>query len=144
MNNFNKWIAEIRAEFENKLNAFLAKKGLDPVERFLKSGLEIEALPRSLAIYPTSSSGSTFQMDTNSATGRFTIEFYMDHKATEDSSVLSEDYYGALIDFIVTSEFGEYSRIDESVLIRMDDGEPVNGAIFLIESRISSINDFGW
>lgn len=144
MNDFINWIADVRKVFEDELNAFLSARGLDCISRFLKSALDLEIEPLSLAIYPTSSNGSTYRKEDNGAIGRFTVQFFLNEEPTEDSALMAEAYYGALIDFINRNNFGEYSVIDESVLIRMDDAEPVNGAIFLIESRISSLNDFGW
>lgn len=144
MNDFIEWIGYVRKVFEDELNAFLSARGLECISRFLKSALDLEMEPLSLAIYPTSSNGSTYKKLDGGSIGRFTVQFYMNEDATEDSAIMAETYYGAFIDFINRNNFGEYSTIDESVLIRMDDGEPVNGAIFLIESRISSLTDYGW
>lgn len=144
MMDYKKWMDETRATFRSELNPHLASKGLEPIDCFLDSAIELETRSRSLAIYPTSSSGSSFSMAGNMATGRFTVAFYLDAEATEESIHLAELYYDALISFISDKDFGINSQIDESVIVRMDDGEPVNGALFLIESTISSLTDYGW
>lgn len=144
MSMYQNWIKEIRAVFEENLDAFLVSRGLEEISCYLSSGISLERTNRSLAVYPTSANGSSFKHENGGAIGRFTVQFYLDSEYSEDSMALAEEYYSALIDFLADNQFGQYSSIDESVIIRMDDGEPVNGAVFLMESRITSLNDFGW
>lgn len=140
---FGEFMASVRKEFKEELNDFLTERGLGQVS-FLNSALQIEKKPRSIAIYPTASNGSTLDQQEDSNIVRFTVQLFCNGEATEKGLAQGEEYYSAVLEFIQSRTFGEASDLDGSVLCRMDEGYPVNGAVFLISSRISSNTDYGW
>lgn len=144
MSKFFDFMTNVRKAIEDNINDYLAGEGLDPIQRFLASNLELGDGEREVAIFPTSSNGNTFSEDGNSCSVRFTVQFYLNEDATEESFIAIEKYYGAWIGFFTGISFGDFSFISDSVIIRMDDGEPVNGAIFSIECRLSSYIDYGY
>lgn len=135
------YIAEIRQIFSEKLNTYLTSKGLDEVT-ILYSGLKIMKKSKSLAVYPTSASGSTTEEESNSSIFRFTVDFYCNASATENGLTEVEKYYAYIYAFLISTCFGEYSSVPDSVLIRMDEQAPFNGCSFLVESRIVTYTDF--
>ena len=135
------FITETRAIFTDRLNTFLESKGLEAVT-ILDSGLKILKKAKSLAVYPTSGSGSTTEESASSATFRFTVDFFCNRNGTEGGMEEVERYYSALFAFLASNCFGEYSFVSDSVLIRMDENEAFNGCSFLVESRITTYMDF--
>lgn len=140
---FKEFITDTRGMFKEELNPFLAENGLKPV-KVLDSGVRLHNSNRSLAIYPTSASGSTFEGDGPDATARFTLEFFCNEDSTEKGYVEVEDYYSAFIDFINKAEIGGHHTIMQSVICRMEEDWPANGCLFLIEAKVSSDMDAGW
>lgn len=140
---FKDFMKEVRDGFKEELNGFLSERGLSSVV-FLNSALQVEKKPRSLAIYPTASNGSTLDQQADANIVRFTVQFFCNSEATEKGLTQGEEYYSALLEFIQSRTFGEASDLDGSVLCRMDEGFPVNGAVFLVSSRITTNCDYGW
>jgi hypothetical protein len=135
------FITEVRQTFTDNLNTFLVSKGMSEVN-LLFSGLKISKKPRSLAVYPTSASGSTTGEESDSSIFRFTVDFYCNASATENGLTEVEKYYAYIYAFLTSTCFGEYSSVPDSVLIRMDEQAPFNGCSFLVESRIVTYTDF--
>lgn len=140
---FRDFMTEVRTIFNDNLNAFLEAKELSPV-RILPSLVGIEKRNLSLAVFPTASNGNTFQGQGGTGDVRFTVQFFCNREATANGLAQGEEYFSALLEFIQSRSFGEESSVDGAVLCRMDEGEPVNGAVFLIGSRMSTDSDSGW
>lgn len=124
-------------------NLFLEEKGMKTVN-VVKSLFSIEKKPLTLAIYPTASTGSTYSDDGGGSEMAITFQMYCNRNATEGGAGEALDYYSALIEWLHTTTFGKYSEIDSSVLCRMDEGEPVNGFVLLLVSRLEEDTDAGW
>ena len=73
-----------------------------------------------------------------------TFQMYCNGTATEEGVGEALEYFSALIEWLGMSEFGRYSEITDSVLCRMDEGEPVNGFVLLLNSRLADETDAGW
>lgn len=140
---FIEFVEETRKLFTDRLASYLKANGLASVI-VLPSGIKLHDKPRSIAIYPTSSSGSTFSHNEQTSSVRLSVEFFCNENATDKGSVEAEKYYSALIGFIEEHKIGENHVIADSVLCRMDEGWNCNGCIFLIDSTISTQTDFGW
>ena len=125
------------------VNLFLEEKGMKTVN-VVKSLFSIEKKPLTLAIYPTASTGSTYSDDGGASELAITFQMYCNRNATEGGAGEALDYYSALIEWLHTTTFGKYSEIDSSVLCRMDEGEPVNGFVLLLVSRLEEDADAGW
>ena len=110
----------------------------------VKSLFSIEKKLLTLAIYPTASTGSTYSDDGGVSEMAITFQMYCNRNATEGGAGEALDYYSALIEWLHTTTFGKYSEIDSSVLCRMDEGEPVNGFVLLLVSRLEEDADAGW
>ena len=124
-------------------NLFLEEKGMKTVN-VVKSLFSIEKKLLTLAIYPTPSTGSTYSDDGGASEMAITFQMYCNRNATEGGAGEALDYYSALIEWLHTTTFGKYSEIDSSVLCRMDEGEPVNGFVLLLVSRLEEDADAGW
>lgn len=126
-----------------ELDPFMESKNLKNVN-IVKSLFCISKKPRTLAIYPTASSGSTYSQNGSVSELQTTFQMYCNQNATEEGVGEALDYYSALIEWLQRSEFAKYSELTESVLCRMDEGEPVNGFIILMASRLEDETDAGW
>ena len=124
-------------------NLFLEEKGMKTVN-VVKSLFSIEKKLLTLAIYPTASTGSTYSDDGGVSEMAITFQMYCNRNATEGGAGEALDYYSALIEWLHTTTFGKYSEIDSSVICRMDEGEPVNGFVLLLVSRLEEDTDAGW
>lgn len=140
---FKEFMKAVRGEFRTNLNPFLVERGLTSV-RFLDSLVGIEKKPLTMAIFPTASNGDTFSQNGDMDVVRFTVQFYCNGDATEKGLAQGEEYFSAILEFIQSRTFGEESSLDGATLCRIDEGEPVNGGVFLIGSRISTDTDLGW
>lgn len=124
-------------------NLFLEEKGMKTVN-VVKSLFSIEKKPLTLAIYPTASTGSTYSDDGGGSEMAITFQMYCNRNATEGGAGEALDYYSALIEWLHDTTFGKNSEIEESVLCRMDEGEPVNGFVLLLVSKLEDLTDCGW
>ena len=124
-------------------NLFLEEKGMKTVN-VVKSLFSIEKKPLTLAIYPTASTGSTYSDDGGALELAITFQMCCNRHATEGGAGEALDYYSALIEWLHDTTFGKYSEIEESVLCRMDEGEPVNGFVLLLVSKLEDLTDCGW
>ena len=124
-------------------NLFLEEKGMKTVN-VVKSLFSIEKKPLTLAIYPTASTGSTYSDDGVASEMAITFQMYCNRNATEGGAGEALDYYSALIEWLHDTTFGKNSEIEESVLCRMDEGEPVNGFVLLLVSKLEDLTDCGW
>ena len=145
MNKYSEWLKATRSKVKENLNIYLKQEGLMTIKHFLSSSIGLEDKPLSIAVYPTSSGEASYtESEAGEISCRFTIAFYQNEDATEESMELIERYFEAITSFISNQTFGEESIIERADIIRMDDMEPVNGAVFLIKSRITSFADYGW
>ena len=135
--------SDLWTKANSEFNAFLSDKGMKGA-RVTKSVFDIEKRPRTLAIYPTASSGSTYMEAGGQAEVNTTFQMYCSGTATEEGVGEALEYFSALIEWLGTSEFGKYSEITDSVLCRMDEGEPINGFVLLLNSRLADETDAGW
>ena len=127
----------------SELNEFMKSKGLKDV-KLTKSLFDISKRQRTLAVFPTASSGSTYSQSGEEAGLRTTFQMYCNTNATEEGVGEALNYYSAVIEWLEQAEFGKYSEITDSVLCRMDEGESVNGFILLLASKIKDETDAGW
>lgn len=140
---FKNYIEEVRETFRNELAPFLAEKGLSPL-KVLASTLMLERENLSIAIYPTGRKGPTIEQQAKTNRVKFAVMLYCNSDASEKSLVQAEVYYSSVLEFIQSRTFGSTSNLDESILCRMDEGEAVNGGIFLVSANIASQTDSGW
>lgn len=140
---FYQFITEVRNKFKDELPSFCTERELEAVT-VVDSAFDLEKKNLSVCIFPTASSGSTFSMDDGADMVRMTVMLFCNRNATSRGVLQAEKYYSVLIQYIQKSLFGESSTLADSVLIRMDEGEPVNGGTYLIESRINTHTDYGW
>lgn len=140
---FNQFITEVRDKFREEVPAFCTGRGLDALT-VVDSVFDLEKKNLSVCVFPTASSGSTFATEGNADMVRMTVMLFCNRSATTKGVLQAEKYFSVLIQYIQKTLFGEASTLAESVLCRMDEGEPVNGATFLIESRINTHTDYGW
>lgn len=124
-------------------NKFLEEREMKEVS-MVKSLFAIEKKPLTLAIYPTASSGSTYSENSGASEIFTTFQMYCNRNANEESVGEALNYYSALIEWLHETTFGKYSEISDSVLCRMDEGEPVNGFVILLVSRLEEETDAGW
>ena len=142
-NAYKNYLDEARQTIAGKLNVYLDSEGLEPIQKFSTSSFDL-VLERSMAIYPASPSGETLKDDGHACHVRLTIDFYLNSDATGASCELAERYYTAIIGFLHEQQFSEFDIISTSSLLRMDDGFDRNGGMFLIESRLSTLTDWGY
>ena len=124
-------------------NSYLEEKGMKKVN-IAKSLFSIEKKPLTLAIYPTASSGSTYSESNEASEMMTTFQMYCNRNATEEGAMEALDYYSTLIEWLHETTFGKYSEISNSVLCRMDEGEPVNGFVLFVTSKLEDLTDCGW
>ena len=142
-NRYKGYLDNARETIASKLNMYLAGEGLERITGFVTSAFDL-GNERMIAVYPASPSGETFKDDGHAAHADLTIEIYLNEDATAESCDLAEKYYTALIGFLQEVSFSEFDVISTSSLLRMDDGFDRNGAMFLIESRLSTLMDWGY
>lgn len=140
---FNQFLTDTRQKIKEELPVFFSERGCEPPE-FCSSIFNLEKKNNTVCVFPTASSGSTFYEEGNADMVRLTVALFCNKSATEKGVLQAEKYYSVLIQYIQKSLFGEASSLVESVLCRMDEGEPINGAIFNIEARIMTHTDYGW
>lgn len=140
---FNSFLEETRAYIKETIGPFCTERACDPI-KLVESSFELEKNPLSLCIFPTASNGSTFYEEGNADMVRLTVMFYANRTASGKGVLQAEKYFSVLIQYLQKTTFGEASSLAESTLIRMDEGEPVNGALFNIEARINTHMDYGW
>ena len=124
-------------------NTFLEAKGMKKIS-VVRSSFLIDKKPLTLAIYQTASSGSTYSENGGMSEIETTFQMFCNRRATEDGVGEALDYYSALIEWLHDTTFGKNSEIEESVLCRMDEGEPVNGFVLLLVSKLEDLTDCGW
>ena len=142
-NQYKNYLDNARQVIASGLNEYLSEERLDPVTGFVTSAFDLSE-ELMVAVYPASPSGETFKDDGHASHAFLTIEFFLNEDATADSCDLAERYYTAIIGFLQEESFSEFDVISTSSLLRMDDGFDRNGAMFLIESRLSTLTDWGY
>ena len=142
-NAYKDYLDEARKTIATHINPYLEAEGLEPVSQIVGSAYGL-TMDRSLAIYPASPSGETLKDDGHACHVRLTIDFYLNDNATAESCELAEKYYTAIIGFLQKQSFSEFDVISTSSLLRMDDGYDRNGGMFLIESRLMTLTDWGY
>ena len=140
-NAYSDYLSALRGTFREGLNPYLEKAGLPAVSRFLDSPYMIESGDMSLALYPSSPKGETLSQDGRTATVYCTVELFVDDRVDTDSFRKAEELYYALIAFIDSNRFSEFDVVDTSLILRTDAGDPCNGALLLIKSRLSTYLD---
>ena len=140
---FWQFINEVRETFKKDIPDFCKERGIEPLKvvntqfSLTKSGL-------TLAVFPTASSGSTITSTDGADLVRLTVMLYCNANGMETGVLQAEKYFSTVVQYLQKTRFGESSELVESVLCRMDEGEPVNGGVFLIEARINTHTDYGW
>ena len=124
-------------------NSYLEEKGMKKAN-IAKSLFSVDKKPLTLAIFPTASSGSTYSENDGFSEIDTTFQMYCNRNATEEGAMEALDYYSTLIEWLHITSFGKYSEITDSVLCRMDEGEPVNGFVLLVVSKLEDETDAGW
>lgn len=142
-NTYKRYLDGARQKIASELNTALSKDNLSPIVRFVTSAFDLKD-ECSLAVYPASPSGETFKDDGHASHAFLTIEFFLNEDATSESCDLAEQYYTSIIGFLKEEHFSEFDFISTSSILRMDDGFDRNGAMFLIESRLSTQTDWGY
>lgn len=138
------FIQDVREKFKNDLPTLLNNYGLKPLT-MLDSSLSLESTDYSFCVIPSTIGGSTLtQEDDGSLTSYFCVWLNVGENADEESLKESELYYSAFIDFILLNTFGSYSTLQNAYLFRMDEGEPHNGALYLVKSNLGTTNDYNW
>lgn len=138
------FIKNVRDTFKKELPVFLSKYGLFPL-KMLTSSLSLESTEHSFCVIPSTIGGSTLtEDDGGDLTSYFCVWLNVDDNASEESLNETELYYSAFVDFILSKTFGNYSTLQNAYLFRMDEGEPHNGALFLIKATIDSVVDYNW
>lgn len=137
------FVESIRSEVKEGFSAFLEALGMEPA-KVVKSGFLLEKKPLTLAVYPTASSGSTYSENNGESSANITFQMFCNRNATEEGVEEALEYYSAFIAWLGETTFGKYSDEIESVICRMDEGEPVNGFILLLSSRLEDLTDCGW
>lgn len=140
---FNQFITEVREQFKTELPAFCEERELEPL-KVVMSLFNLEQKNLTVAVFPTASSGSTLYTEGNVDMVRLTVALHCNSSGTEKGVLQAEKYFSVLAQYLQKTRFGEASTLTESVLCRMDEGEPVNGAVFNIEARINTHTDYGW
>lgn len=139
---YRQYIDNARNVFKTEFDEFLEERGLQRLNAYVDTFLQVDQKELSLAVYPDAPSGKTYSESDDMATVGFTVCFYLNEDSSLESSDMALSYYSVLLQFIKAHEFSESDHISESVLTLMEMGEPKNGAFFLIESRLASFCDY--
>ena len=137
------FVDSIRTEAEEGYNGFLEALEKKTV-KVVRSGFLLEKRALTLAVYPTATSGSTYSENNGESSVNITFQMFCNRNATEEGVEEALEYYSAFIAWIGETTFGKYSDEVQSVICRMDEGEPVNGFIVLLSSRLGDLTDCGW
>lgn len=136
-------ITEAREIFSTELNPFLEGLGLEDVNVFLNSSFKLSKTPLSLAVYPTTSNGTTAEEQERYTEAYFVVELFVNDTANESSVEKATAYFDAILSFLEHRIFGgQSSVVDTAVLFRMDDDSPFNGSAFLVRSQILHKMDY--
>lgn len=140
---YTEFINDVRQDMRENLNGFLAEIGLEAVSSFCTDGFSVEKFDKSLAVYAYAPNGPVYEDNGMMTTARFTVEFFLD--ATEGSGdrlEVLENYFSALAFYITKRRYGGNGIITNSQLSRMDQGDPCNECLFLVESQIDTTMDY--
>lgn len=141
--NPKEFIESIWTEVKEDFNDFLKEKGLKKVT-VVKALFNLEKKPLTLAIFPTATTGATYEESNGVAKMDVTFQMYCNKSATEEGVGEALEYYSAFVSWLRNTTFGKYSESVDSVLCRLDEGEPVNGFVLLLSATISDLADWGW
>ncbi len=142
---YEEFINEVRDDLETNLNAFLTgTPGLSAVTEFTTDGYTVMKSDRSIAVYAYSPNGPIMEHDGTYCTVSLTIEFFLNDLDDPDPDTLLEleKYFSALAFYITRKRYGGNGIITNSQLSRMDQGDPCNECLFLVESRIDTSMDY--
>lgn len=140
---FWQFINSVRETIKAELPAFCKERELDPL-KVVSTQFSLTKAPLTLAVFPTATSGSTITSSDGADMVRLTVMLYCNANGTESGVLQAEKYFSTVVQYLQKTRFGESSELVESVLCRMDEGEPVNGGVFLIEARMNTHTDYGW
>lgn len=141
---YRELVSTLRTTMEG-FNSFLEQRDLEGIHAFVKSSFEVMNEPLSMAVYPSSPKGETYSDDGLTGKAIFTLDLFLNEDATPTSTLLLEDYYSSLIEFVHgLSIDGNPLSIDTSTLVRMDDGEMANAILMLISINLNIQTDYGW
>ncbi len=142
---YEDFLKEVREDLRENLNAFLTgTPGLRPVEEFTSDGFSVTKADRSLAVYAYSPNGPVMAHAGTYCTVSLTVEFFLYDRDDVDMTTLMEleKYFSALAFYITKRRYGGNGIITNSQLSRMDQGDPCNECLFLVESRIDTSMDY--
>lgn len=142
---YEEFLKEVRDDLEDNLNAFLTgTPGLTAVTEVTTDGFTVTKRDRSIAVYAYSPNGPIMEYDGVYCTVSLTIEFFLNDSVDTDQDTLAEleKYFSALAFYITRKRYGGNGIITNSQLSRMDQGDPCNECLFLVESRIDTSMDY--
>lgn len=137
-------IKSYREAIANGLNTYLEERGLPSFSSFSESPMEVDKSDLSVAIYlANAEQGSTSWNGHEIACEWYLVYRYSD-VATKEEIEANVKQFSAVFDFLMENTFGENSIIRDSGVFRMDQGDPANGGVFMMNSRINTSIDYGW
>ena len=139
---YSEFIDEVREDMEDNLNTFLTSVGMNEVSAFCTDGFSVIKSASSLAVYAFSPDGPVMEYDGQYLTVRFTVEFFLNDIDEASSLSTLEGYFSALAFYITQRRYGGNGIITNSQLTPMDQGDPCNECLFLVESRIDTTMDY--
>lgn len=126
------------------LNDYLEAQGLPPFTSFEESPMEVDKQDLSVAIYLANADQGTANWNGMEIECEWYLVYSLNNNADKKEIEANIKQYSAVFDFLREHTFGEASIIEASGVFRMDQGEPLNGGVFLIKSRINTSMDYGW
>lgn len=134
-------INEIRQQVQTELNPFLQSMNLQKITHFCDNGFDVINNDLSLAIYADSPEGEVLKQRDTDIRVSVVFEFFFNGSADSQSVRNNEKYYSAICEYLMKTRFSENDKVSTSQIMRMDMNDQVNGALFLLESRIQSQMD---
>lgn len=135
-------LEKVRTTVRESLNAFLESRGLGPMLHFTGNGFDVEASEMSVAVYAASPDGEVLRQTDDGFMCFVTVEFFVNQSADAISMDITERYFSAIAEYLSSTHFGEYDTLQTADIVRMDLGAGSNGGLFLLGSRIQSLNDY--
>lgn len=140
----SEFYSDVREIIEESFNAFLETLEMDKVKEITEEFNFVDSENLTMAIFPSVTSGETLTSADGAVTVATTIAFYTNDEYGIDSSALTLEYLDAFISWFRTNNpiFSQYDRIENAVLLRMNENCDFNGFIVELRSRIYTEMDY--
>lgn len=133
-----------REVIEKELNDYLVSKGLPPFSTYSCSPYEVDETDLSVAIYLANASMGMADYDGTHTSFDWFFMYRFNEEDTKEGNEQNVRLFSQVFEYLKDQNFGEQSVIARSGIFRMDTGEPINGGVYQLSTRINTSMDYGW